>query len=276
MDAGETLPVTIDRGVALLTLNRPEALNALTPEMQRGYGRKLLELGRDRAVRVIVVTGAGRGFCSGADVASITHEEGDDSEHEFTTMTLEQLPTIALDVPKPVVAAINGVAAGIGVALAAACDVRFIAPGARLITLFSRLGLVAENGTSWTLARAVGTARAMEILLSGRAVTAEEAVAIGLATELVSGKPVLDRALDWAHDVADHCAPRALAQIKAQVYEDLPVPGRAAFERSVKLMAASIETGELQEALRARKEGRNPVFEAIGDTDLPAAPTHRQ
>lgn len=267
MDTEETLPVTIDRGVALLTLNRPEALNAMTPEMQRGYAAKLVELGRDPAVRVIVVTGAGRGFCSGADVASITHEEGDDSDHEFTLMSLEQLPTIALDVPKPVVAAVNGVAAGIGVALLAACDVRFIAPGARIITLFSRLGLVAENGTSWTLARAVGSARAMEILLSGRAVPAEEAVAIGLATELVSDKPVVERALEWAHDVADHCSPRALAQIKAQVYEDLPTPSRAAFERSVKLMAESVATGELQEALLARREGRAPVFEPVGDAE---------
>lgn len=109
----ETLLVSNDRGVATVTLNRPDVLNALTPDMQRGYARLLQELGRDPAVRVIVVTGAGRGFCS-ADVRSITREEGGESDPEFTTMAPEEISTIALDVPKPVVAAVNGWSPGSG------------------------------------------------------------------------------------------------------------------------------------------------------------------
>lgn len=147
----------------------------------------------------------------------------------------------------------------------AACDIRFVASGVKMLTLFSRLGLVAEFGTSWTLSQAVGTPRAMEILMSGRTVMAEEALAIGLAHELVVDRPVFDRALEWAHNVADHCSPRALAKIKSQVYEDFPGPHRSAVERSVALMAESMAWGELQEALRARKESRNPVFGPLSD-----------
>ena len=182
VSAAEAADVLVQRdgGVALVTLNRPDKLNALTPQMQLRYVELLRELDADPQVRVVVVTGAGRGFCSGADVAALA-----DTEKLLSfAPDVEQLPTVALGVRKPVVAAVNGPVAGIGFALMLACDVRFVAAQARIGTTFSRLGLVAEYGTSWLLPRIVGTSRALELLLSGRAVDADEALRIGLVDQV--------------------------------------------------------------------------------------------
>lgn len=262
MGAGETDEVLVrrDGGVAVVTLNRPEKLNALTPAMQQRYVEVLRELDADPAVRVVVVTGAGRGFCSGADLGALA-----DTEKLLSfAPDPEQLPTVALQVRKPLVAAVNGPVAGIGFALMLACDVRFVAAQARIGTTFARLGLVAEYGTSWLLPRVVGTGRALELLLSGRAVEADEALRIGLAHEVVADRPVLDRAVEWAQEVAASCSPRSLATIKRQVYGDLERPRDEAIDRAVALMVESFGWGGLQEALTARAEGRHPEFPGLG------------
>lgn len=258
--ARETVLVERDRGVAVVTLNRPDKLNALTPHMQLRYVEVLRELDADPDVRVVVVTGAGRGFCSGADLASLA----DTDRLASYAPDASVLPTVALDLRKPVVAAVNGPVAGIGFAVMLAADVRFLAAGVRVTTSFARLGLVAEYGLSWLLPRVVGTGRALEILLSGRALDSDEALSVGLVHEVVAERPVLDRALEWAHDVADHCAPRSLATIKRQVYGDLDRPRGEAIDRAVSLMLDSFGWGGLQEALTARVEGRDPVFRPLG------------
>lgn len=256
MEAEQTVVVGREGGVAVVTLNRPEKLNALTPQMQRRYAAVLGELDADPAVRVVVVTGAGRGFCSGADLGILA----DTGQRTTLAPDASVLPTVALDISKPVVAAVNGPVAGIGFALMLACDVRFFADGARVGTTFARLGLVAEYGLSWLLPRVVGTGRALELLMSGRAVDAGEALRIGLAHEVVSGRPVLERALEWARDVAVRCSPRSLAAIKGQVYGDLGASRGEAQSRALALMAESFGWGDLAEALAARREGRDPVF----------------
>ena len=255
--AADTVLVQRDRGVATVTLNRPEKLNALTPDMQQRYVDVLRELDADPDVRVMVVTGAGRGFCSGADLSQLTSIDPSVAEH---VLDRGRLPTLAIETRKPLVAAVNGPVAGIGFALMLAADVRFIAAGTRVSTTFSRLGLVAEYGLAWLLPRAIGTGRAIEILMSGRMVDADEALRIGLVTDVVEGRPVLDRALEWAHDVADNCSPRSLAAMKEQVYGDYEHTFDEAIDDMLGRMHESFTWGDLPEALRARAESRPPSF----------------
>jgi enoyl-CoA hydratase/carnithine racemase len=249
--------VARDGRVATVTLNRPEKLNAVTPQMQSRYVEALRGLDAESDVRAIVVTGAGRGFCSGADLSALT--AGPEALRGYAP-TLEDLPTVALDLRKPVVAAVNGPVAGIGFALMLACDVRFVAEDATLSTTFARLGLVAEYGLAWLLPRVVGTARAAEILLSGRTLTAQEAARIGLAHEVTPAGQALTRAAEWAHDVAGHCSPRSLAVMKQQIYADPDLPRDAALQRAIDLMLQSFTWPDLAEAMRARAEKRAPRF----------------
>jgi enoyl-CoA hydratase/carnithine racemase len=261
MTTAETVLVDVEGGVATVTLNRPDRLNALTPEMQVRYADVLRELDADREVRVIVVTGAGRGFCSGADLSALADAQ------RLRTLVPEPrlLPTSALEVRKPLVAAVNGPVAGIGFAVMLSCDVRFVAAGASITTSFARLGLVAEYGLSWLLPRVVGTGRALEILLSGRTLSAAETERLGLAHEVVADRPVLERALDWAREVAASCSPRSLAVIKRQVYGDLDRGWGDALDRALGLMVESFGWTGLPEALAARAEGRPPAFAPLGD-----------
>jgi enoyl-CoA hydratase/carnithine racemase len=240
---------------AVVTLNRPEALNAFTVPMQDRYVQVLRELDADGDVRAIVVTGAGRGFCAGGDLSVLGS-----GELASYNPSPDQLPTVALAVSKPVVAAVNGPVAGIGFAVMMSSDVRFAAPGARIGTSFSRLGLVAEYGLSWLLPRIVGAGPALELLMSGRVVGADEALRLGLVHEVVSGCPVADRALEWALDVAANCSPRSLAAMKRQVYGDLDRNWPDALGRAIGLMRESFTWDDLPEALSARREGRPPCF----------------
>jgi enoyl-CoA hydratase/carnithine racemase len=145
-----------------------------------------------------------------------------------------------------------------------ACDVRFVGASVRVTTSFSRLGLVAEYGLSWLLPKVIGTGRAVELLMSGRSIDAEEAVRIGLVHEAVADRPVLDRALEWARDVAEHCSPRSLAHIKRQVYGDAERGRTESIDRALSLMVESFGWGGLSEALVARQEQRDPSFPGLG------------
>lgn len=243
--------------IATVTLNRPERLNAVTPQMQADYVAALRGLDADPAVRVIVLTGAGRGFCSGADLSNLSAGA---AALQGYAPSLDSLPTVALEVRKPMVAAVNGPVAGIGFAFMLACDVRFVTEDATITTSFARLGLVAEYGLAWLLPRVVGTARAAELLLSGRTITADEAVRIGLAHAVTPPGEALPTALNWARDVAAHCSPRSLATIKKQLYEDPDLPREEALKRAVHLMRESFEWPDLTEAMSARGEKRPPAF----------------
>jgi enoyl-CoA hydratase/carnithine racemase len=252
--------VAMDRGVVTITLNRPQTLNAVTPDMQRRYVDALRAADADPAARVIVVTGAGRGFCSGADLSRLADTDALAAHHAAAP---PGLPTAATDVRKPVVAAVNGPVAGMGFAIMMSCDLRFLAQDARIGTTFARLGLVAEYGLSWLLPRTIGRGHALELLMSGRIIGSDEALRLGLVEEVVAGQPVLDRALAWAHDVADNCSPRSLAQIKQQVYDDDTATFSDAMSRSVAAMRDSFGWADLPEALAARREKRAPGFPGL-------------
>ena len=266
---GDTVLVAKDRGVVTVTLNRPQTLNAVTPEMERRYVEAMRAADADPTARVVVVTGAGRGFCSGADLGRLANVDAlagqvagqDAPAGEVAGPSV--LPAAAMYVRKPVVAAVNGPVAGMGFALMMSCDVRFLAADARVGTTFARLGLVAEYGLSWLLPRSIGRGHAIELLMSGRIIDSDEALRIGLVQEVVTGEPVLDRALAWAHDVADNCSPRSLAQIKRQFYADDTATFDEALSRSLAAMQVSFGWGDLPEALAARREKRAPGLQGL-------------
>jgi 2-(1,2-epoxy-1,2-dihydrophenyl)acetyl-CoA isomerase len=180
----ETIRVEVANGVATITLNRPDSLNALNAAMRRELLAALKAARRDDAVRAVVLTGEGRGFCSGADL------RGGSGEREFRrVVTTEYNPLIAAvrDMPKPVIAAVNGVAAGAGVSLALACDLVWAAEEARFIQAFVKIGLVPDSGSTRTLVRALGRHRAAELIFSGEPMAAAEAHAAGLVNRVVPG-----------------------------------------------------------------------------------------
>lgn len=248
-------------GVAVLTLNRPERLNAWTVEMEHAYFAMLEECGSSAEVRAIVVTGAGRGFCAGADMQDL--QAIGDGSLDTTAHAERREQTFPLSIHKPIIAAINGACAGLGLAQALMCDVRFAAEGAKLTTAFARRGLVAEHGISWMLPRLIGHARALDLLLSGRVVLAEEAFELGLVNRVVRPDSLLEQTLDYARDLALHSSPASMATIKRQVYADLARPLPEALAVADELMAASFVAPDFVEGVNSFLERRDPRFAAI-------------
>jgi 2-(1,2-epoxy-1,2-dihydrophenyl)acetyl-CoA isomerase len=187
-------------GVATVTLNRPDAMNALNAELKVALRDTLAAAAEDDAVRAVLLTGTGRAFCVGQDLAEHASNLQGDPAAVWTTVPEHYTPiaTSLATMPKPVVAAVNGVAAGAGAAFAFACDFRVVADTASFSMAFSAVGLSADSGSSWTLPRLVGTAKAKELLLLSSKVTAAEALELGLATEVVPAAEVAGRARELA------------------------------------------------------------------------------
>jgi enoyl-CoA hydratase/carnithine racemase len=252
----------VQDGVATLTLNRPERLNAWTQELERDYFAALDECGAAQDVRVIVVTGAGRGFCAGADMQELqTLGENGVSDAQVEQQRTAQ--TFPLTVPKPIIAAINGPCAGIGLVQALMCDLRFVAEDAKLTTAFARRGLVAEHGISWVLPRLVGPARALDLLLSGRVVLGAEAATMGLVNAAMPREEVLERALAYARDLAVNCSPASMATMKRQVYAALQQPLPEALAEADLLMLRSFTAPDFAEGVTSFMERREPRFAAL-------------
>jgi enoyl-CoA hydratase/carnithine racemase len=251
---------SIEHGVALVTFNRPERLNAWTTEMEGAYFDLLADCGRREDVRAIVVTGAGRGFCAGADMEALQT-----IEREGRAQSSGRPQTFPLSVPKPIIAAINGACAGVGLVQALMCDLRFASDDAKLTTAFARRGLIAEHGLSWILPRIVGSADALDLLLSGRVVLGQEAAAIGLVNRAVSPESVVDEALAYARDLAANCAPSSMATIKHQVYADLERSAADALQEADRLMAASHSSPDLAEGIESFLARRPPRFAALSN-----------
>ncbi len=257
-----TAPILYEvaEGVATITLNRPDRLNAWTPEMGRAYADALARATADPDVRVLVVTGAGGGFCAGADMGLLESIGGGEA---VVGAEAQVLPTATIDVPKPVIAAINGACAGLGMVIALCCDIRFAATGAKFTSAFVRRGLIAEYGSSWLLPRLVGTARALDILLSGRVFLAEEAAAMGLVNRVVPAEDLVAETRAYAQDLAAGCPPGAMAVIKRQVYSHASVPLEEAVEESLRLMEESLATADFQEGVASYVEQRPPRFRPL-------------
>lgn len=248
-------------GVALLTLNRPDRLNAWTAPMQLALFDLLQTCGEDERVRVVVITGAGRGFCPGADMNDLSALSTDGGAVESTGIREDTRPiTFAMSIPKPVIAAINGACAGLGLAFALTCDIRFCAENAKLTTAFSRRGLIAEHGMSWILPRLVGPGRALDLLISARVFRGSEAAELGLVNRAIADEMVLDVALEYARDLAANVSPASMATIKRQVYEALSHPLADALGQANALMLESFSKPDFAEGVQSYVEKRAPAF----------------
>jgi enoyl-CoA hydratase/carnithine racemase len=268
---GLTSPVLYDArdgGVAVVTLNRPERLNAWGGGLASEFYRCMDRAEADPAVRAIVLTGSGRAFCAGADMGgggSIGGATIGAGDTDVTTLVGERHPHFVTELRKPIVAAINGACAGIGLTQALMCDVRFAAEGAKFTTAFSRRGLIAEYGISWILPRVVGHAAALDLLLSGRTVLAEEAAELGLVTDVVAPDDLLARAVAYAEDLAAHCAPSSMAVIKGQIYDDALRELAPVSADAEKLMHESMGRPDFIEGITAFFEKRPPNFPPLSE-----------
>jgi enoyl-CoA hydratase/carnithine racemase len=253
-----------DSGVAVLTLNRPERMNAWGGGLATAFYSCLDRTEADPNVRAVVLTGSGRAFCAGADMGNLSTISNTDVEAagdaDVGKLVGERHPHFVMTLRKPIIAAINGACAGIGLTQALMCDVRFAAEGAKFTTSFARRGLIAEYGISWILPRVVGWGAALDLLLSGRVFYADEAAALGLVKEVVPADELLARAIGYAEDIAANCAPSSLAVIKQQVYADTM---RDVFEASAvaeKLMHESMLRPDFIEGITSFFEKRPPHF----------------
>jgi enoyl-CoA hydratase/carnithine racemase len=258
-----------DPGVAVLTLNRPATLNAWNADIERAYYDLLDRCAADPAVKVIVVTGAGRGFCAGADMQVLQGiGSGSGADGGPRVGTLRQ-PNHTTTIPKPVIAALNGAAAGVGLVQALMCDMRFAARGAKLTAAFARRGLVAEWGSSWVLPRLVGMARAADVLMSSRVILAEEAVGMGLVNEVVEPEHLMDRVMEYAADMAANCAPTSLAAMKQQIWGHYDMTFQQAIDRSAVLMNTSLTKADFVEGVQSYLQKRPPAFSGLAADSWP-------
>jgi enoyl-CoA hydratase/carnithine racemase len=242
-------------GVRTIAFARPERRNGMDLAMFRAYYDALADADTDPDVRAVVVTGRGGSFCSGATPDLLTALTGADAQEALRT-GLGHPPHLPLTVRKPLIAAINGSAAGLGLVHALYADVRFMAEGAQLSTVFSRFGLIAEYGAAWLLPRLIGVPNAMDLLLSARPVEAVEALRIGLVQRTAPRSEVLADAMEYARQLAENCSPASMAVMKRQIWGGLESDCAAAAAESVALLAVSFTRPDFPEAWAALRERR--------------------
>jgi enoyl-CoA hydratase/carnithine racemase len=256
----------------LVTLDRAARMNAWTGRMHTEYRWVLAEAEKDDAVRVIVVTGAGNAFCAGADTAALDGHVASgayDAGVDRTTLAtpgygvrseFDHAFAFHYGIPKPVIAAINGPAAGVGLVLACYCDIRFAAAGAKLTTSSGRLGLPAEYGLSWVLPRLVGVGHAADLLFSSRVVLAEEAQTIGLVNRVYGRDELLAATLEYATRMASEISPASLRESKRQLYTDLHRDVGSAVAESEALLERMTTEPDFREGVAAWQQKRPPKF----------------
>jgi enoyl-CoA hydratase/carnithine racemase len=247
-------------GVLTLTWNRPERRNGWSPELENAYFTRLDEAAADERVRAVVVTGAGKVFCPGLDMTRLSDLAEAPRGLDLTGRRFHYSPRAF---PKPLIAAINGACAGIGLVQALMCDVRFAADTAKFSTAFARRGLAAEYGMSWVLPRYVGVENAMDLLLSARTFAAPEAKQLGLVSRVLPADEVLSAAQEYARDLARDASPRAMAIIKNQVLGDLDLGFDEALRRSYAVMHEQAAAPDLREGVAAFTQRRSPEFDPL-------------
>ncbi|WP_164737273.1 enoyl-CoA hydratase-related protein [Georgenia sp. SYP-B2076] len=257
MSSVEIVDVT---GVRIVTLARPEKLNAFDHKLVREYLDALEAAAGDPSVRAIVVTGQGRAFSVGGDMAALADlsRHGADAGADDPRGHL-----VAMSLSKPVIAAVNGYCLGLGLVHALACDIRFAAAGATLSAMFSRRGLVAEQGLAWLVPHIAGRAVALDLLLSGRTITAVEALEMGLVHRVVSDEDLLDEALAYAKDLVDNVSPASMRVIKQQVNLHPGMSRDDAVEHSAQQMLDSFAWPDFAEGVASFQDKRRPRFEPL-------------
>lgn len=266
-----------DGPVLTISLNRPEALNAWTRVMEREVHEAMTEATADDSVRAIVLTGAGRGFCAGADMNLLggLQDEAEKAKSRLQTVMPKnnsvagglqlsrdygQRYSYFPTVPKPILGAINGPCAGLGMVMALYCDVRFCSDSAVFTTAFSKRGLIAEHGISWMLPALVGHAAALDLLMSARKVRADEALQLGLVSRVVPTEGFLDECRAYAEELATAVSPRSMRVMKAQVYTALHQNLESAILTANSEMPGSFESDDFREGVAHFVEKRPANF----------------
>ena len=256
--------------IATITLDRPDRLNAWTPNMGEEVRDAMHRAAGEDSLRVIVLTGAGRGFCAGADMATLsrlTQDRGPSAASQApppfdpgSRPDFKKRYSYFPAVPKPIIAAVNGPCAGLGLVLALYCDLRFAAPEAQFTTAFSRRGLIAEHGISWTLPHLVGLSAALDLLLSARRVGAEEALRLRLVDRIAPPGELMDHVRAYASELAEAVSPRSMRVMKRQLWEARFQTLAAAIDTADREMAASFESEDFREGVAHYVEKRKPAF----------------
>jgi enoyl-CoA hydratase/carnithine racemase len=254
--------------VAIVTLNRPESLNAWTSVMGNEVRQAMRKATDDGNVRVIVLTGAGRGFCAGADMKRLSNissagrleEQAPAPFDPNSRKDFQRANTYFPAVPKPIIAAINGPCAGLGLCYALFCDMRFAAEEASFTTAFARRGLIAEHGISWTLPRLVGHAAAADLLLSARKFMAPEALRLGMVDRVYAAGELMPATLAYAKELAELSSPRSLGVIKKQLWATQMQSLSEAMDLADHEMALSLASEDFKEGVRHFVEKRAPAF----------------
>jgi enoyl-CoA hydratase/carnithine racemase len=263
-DDGQLVLYEVADDVAVVTMNRPQQNNGWTVELQEQFFDRLDDAAIDPAVRAIVVTGAGRLFCPGADIASLREAS---QRGRLNGLPGHRHMTHPLSIPKPLIAAINGSCAGFGFVLAAMCDIRFAASGAKFTTSFVRRGVAAEHTITYLLPRQIGLQLALDLLLTGRVFEAQEALKLGFLLGVVDPpESVLEVACSYARELATWSSPTAMAVIRNQVYEDLDNDFATSRANSAEYMVRFSQRPDFAEGVASYTERRPPSFPPLSAT----------
>lgn len=261
--------------VATITLNRPDKLNAWTANMDQEVRAAMYQADADENIRVIILTGAGRGFCAGADMSllnSISQEglgargqtgflrNAGNGERANVRPDFQKKYSYFPSLTKPVIAAVNGPAVGLGFILTLYCDIRFASEGARFGTAFAKRGLIAEYGLAWMLPRLIGPASALDMLFSARMVDAQEALRMRLVNQVFPQDTFLDHVNAYAVELATNVSPRSLRVMKEQIYNAMFQSLSEAFESSEEAMLQSLQCEDFKEGVAHFLQKRAPVF----------------
>ena len=253
----EDILITKENDILNITLNRPDKLNAMTRKMKTGIIQTLKDAEKDDTVRTVIITGAGRAFCAGVDLSVMG---------EMTTNALiadqkiiKDMILALVNISKPVIAAINGVAVGVGFSLVLASDIIIASEKASFGGVWVQRGLHPDGAASWLLPRRIGTGKALELLLTGRIISADEAASIGLVNQVATHEELGNAARDMARQLSLG-APMAKAMIKASVYQGFGMDIATMLDHETRAQAILSFTEDCREALVAFSEKRTPVF----------------
>ncbi len=255
--------------VALVTLNRPDRMNAITPTMVEELNDAMEDAERDPGIAAIVVTGAGKSFCPGMDMgvlqAAAERRKTDETDKLAfkTDINHHSVFGFMLKMRKPIIGALNGNCVGMGLSMTLYFDIRIAGEGTRLSAIFVRRGLSVEHGASWLLPRLVGISHAMDLALTGRIIGAQEALAMGLVSRVVPDDQLLSTAMQAAKDIATNCSPTAMAQAKRMLWEHLNTTFQAATDDSTAVMNSMFKQGDFKEGVMAFVKKRPPSFKPL-------------